>query len=137
MLKKAGFEIREVLLNCVMNQIRYPNLLSQFFINLILTIFNDRNLGVLHEQIARFVLFLLFFCNFLCLFLYFLTIYFEFINFLKNFLHFFHFFASFYCIIFSFFCIFLHYFCIIFCIFCIFCIFHTCILYFFSKHFFS
>lgn len=59
--RKANIEIREMLFNAMINQIRYPNLITLYFINLILLFFAEKGKAAMQEQIARFILSLKFF----------------------------------------------------------------------------
>jgi len=53
LLVSSNFEMREALLNAIMNQIRYPNPITFYFINLIFSIFSGQNDENLQEQIIR------------------------------------------------------------------------------------
>lgn len=41
LIRQSDFKMREVLLNSIINQIKYPNLFTSYFINFILLIFLD------------------------------------------------------------------------------------------------
>ena len=46
--------MREVILNGIMNQIRYPNIITHYFINFILIIFLEIENEIIQEQVTRF-----------------------------------------------------------------------------------
>lgn len=41
LIRQSDFKMREVLLNSIINQIKYPNLFTSYFINFVLIIFLD------------------------------------------------------------------------------------------------
>jgi Cell division control protein, negative regulator of transcription len=48
--------MKEALLNAIMNQIRYPNLITFYFTSLIFYIFSNRSDDNLQEQIIKYTL---------------------------------------------------------------------------------
>lgn len=54
LLQYDNFEMREVILNSIFNQISYPNIITSFFVNFILIVFSDLDNEVIHEHITRY-----------------------------------------------------------------------------------
>jgi CCR4-NOT transcription complex subunit 1 len=53
LLKQENLEMREVILNAIFNQISYPNIITNYFIEFILSMFVDFDSESIHEQITR------------------------------------------------------------------------------------
>jgi CCR4-NOT transcription complex subunit 1 len=46
--------MRDVILNSIVNQIRYPNLITHYFIHFILLLFHEMDNETIQEHITRF-----------------------------------------------------------------------------------
>eukprot|EP00828_Plagiopyla_frontata_P047193 TRINITY_DN8661_c0_g1_i2.p1 TRINITY_DN8661_c0_g1~~TRINITY_DN8661_c0_g1_i2.p1 ORF type:complete len:286 (+),score=41.37 TRINITY_DN8661_c0_g1_i2:284-1141(+) len=53
LLKQSNSEMRDVILNAIINQIRYPNLITHYFIKFIKIIFTQPDVDIIQEQIAK------------------------------------------------------------------------------------
>lgn len=49
MIKESDYELRDVLINSILNNIRYPNQITFYFTSLILIIFSDVDNDAIHE----------------------------------------------------------------------------------------
>lgn len=59
LLKQSNGEMREQILNAIINQVRYPNLITHYFINFILHLFlldNDMEIAAIQDLITRILL---------------------------------------------------------------------------------
>lgn len=53
LIKEGDFELRDAIINSVLNNLRFPNQITFYFIYLILMIFTDVENDMIHEQIVR------------------------------------------------------------------------------------
>ncbi len=56
LIKESDFELRDAIISSMLNNLRYPNLVTFYFTNLILLIFTEVDNDIVHEQIVRYFL---------------------------------------------------------------------------------
>jgi len=52
LIKESDHELRDSIINCILNNIRYPNQITFYFTYLILVIFSEVDHDAIHEQIT-------------------------------------------------------------------------------------
>jgi CCR4-Not complex component, Not1 len=53
LLKDSNYEFRDALMSSILNNLRFPNPITFYFLNLILTIFGEVDSDKIHEQLVR------------------------------------------------------------------------------------
>ena len=53
LIKESDFDLRDAIINSMLNNLRFPNQITFYFIYLILMIFTDVENDMIHEQIVR------------------------------------------------------------------------------------
>lgn len=53
LIKESDLELRDAIINSMLNNLRFPNQITFYFIHLILMIFTDVENDMIHEQIVR------------------------------------------------------------------------------------
>merc|ERR1712032_63626 len=53
LIKESSFELREAIIDSILNNIRYPNQISFYFTKLIVMIFSEVDHDTIHEQIFK------------------------------------------------------------------------------------
>lgn len=53
LLKDSNYEFRDALMSSILNNLRFPNPITFYFLNLIMTIFGEVDSDKIHEQLVR------------------------------------------------------------------------------------